>query len=153
WTVRDDWVYEGGAFNLSGQLGWGFQMAAEQARLAGDVEAFEALATKGRNVPWGGAEPVLPPEMLHYGHYCHYAGWLADSPEIWARIAPATLLLNDPLDIPGLHIGGWLDVMLEGTLGAYSAFAATSAQMQRLIVGPWLHIPWGRQVGVLDLGP
>jgi putative CocE/NonD family hydrolase len=62
-------------------------------------------------------------------------------------------LRTDPLDIPGLHIGGWLDVMLEGTLGAYSAFAAISPQTQRLIAGPWLHIPWGRQVGVLDLGP
>jgi predicted acyl esterase len=82
WTVRDDWVYQGGAFNLSGQLSWGFQMAAEQARLAGDMEAFEALATKGRGVPWSGADPILPAEMRRYGHYCHYGDWLADNPEL-----------------------------------------------------------------------
>jgi putative CocE/NonD family hydrolase len=153
WSVRDDWVYEGGAFNLSGQLGWGIQMAAEQARLAGDAEAFEALATRGRGTPWAGSDPVLPAEMRRYGHYCHYADWLADRPGTWRRIAPAHLLENDPLDVPGLHIGGWLDLMLEGTLAAYKAFNAISPSAQRLIIGPWLHIPWGRQVGVLDLGP
>jgi uncharacterized protein len=152
WTIRDDWVYEGGAFNLSGQLGWGFQMAAEQARLKGDREAFDALATKGSNVLWSGPDPVLPAEMRRYGRYCHYHDWLADSPETWARIAPATLLRDDPLDTPGLHIGGWLDAMLEGTLGAYAAFSGSARQNQRLIVGPWLHLPWGRQVGALDLG-
>jgi putative CocE/NonD family hydrolase len=152
WTVRDDWAYEGGAFNLSGQLGWAFQMAAEQARLEGDAEAFEALATKGRSIPWGGPDPVLPAEMRRYGHYCHYLDWLADKPETWKRIAPAALLEKDPLDVPALHIGGWLDSMLEGTLAAYTAFDRISPAEQRLMIGPWLHIPWGRQVGALDLG-
>jgi uncharacterized protein len=152
WTVRDDWAYEGEALQLSGQLGWAFQMAAEQARLAGDVAAFEALAAKGRNTPWADRDPVRPAEIVRFGHYSHYAEWLADDPATWARIAPAAHLRDDPLDVPGLHTGGWLDVMLEGTLGSYKAFVATSAAAQRLIVGPWLHLPWGRQVGALDFG-
>jgi uncharacterized protein len=152
WMVRDDWAYEGGALQLSGQLGWAFQMAAEQARLAGDVTAFEALATKGRNSPWADRDPMRPAEIVRFGHYSHYAQWLADDPATWVRIAPAAQLRDDLLDVPGLHIGGWLDVMLEGTLGSYKAFEAASATAQRLIVGPWLHLPWGRQVGVIDFG-
>ena len=51
WDVFSDWAYEGGAFCLSGGMGWALQMGAERARLAGDVEAFTALRAASRNLP------------------------------------------------------------------------------------------------------
>jgi uncharacterized protein len=152
WTVRDDWVLEGNALQLSGQLGWACQMAAEQARRAGDMQAFNALAVAGRASPWAGPDPVRPAALTQYGHHSHWAEWLADAPQTWERIAPAAALRDDSLDVPGLHIGGFLDLMLEGTLASYQAFAAAGAAPQRLLIGPWLHIPWGRHVGALELG-
>jgi uncharacterized protein len=152
WTVRDDWVLEGNAVQLSGQLGWACQMAAEQARLAGDGQAFSALAAAGRASPWAGPDPVRPAALVQHRHHSHWAEWLADAPDTWERIAPAAALRDDSLAVPGLHIGGFLDVMLEGTLASYQAFAAAGAAPQRLLIGPWLHIPWGRHVGALDLG-
>lgn len=152
WTIRDDWAYEGGAFRLAGNIGWACQMGAEQARLAGDAEAFAALAATGRGAPVGGVTPALPDALVRYAHYTHYADWLKDDPAYWETIAPSAHLRGDALDIPALHIGGWQDTMLRGTLASYAAFKAGGTP-QRLLIGPWQHMPWGRNVGALDLGP
>jgi putative CocE/NonD family hydrolase len=95
----------------------------------------------------------LPDALARYPDYSHYADWLADDPAYWESIAPATRLRDDPLDVPALHIGGWQDTMLAGTLAAHAAFTAAGKAPQRLLIGPWLHMPWGRNVGMLDLGP
>jgi putative CocE/NonD family hydrolase len=42
--------------------------------------------------------------------------------------------------------------MLMGTLDAFAAARAASNQPQRLVVGPWPHLPWGRMSGG-DMGP
>ncbi|WP_086091062.1 CocE/NonD family hydrolase [Pseudorhodoplanes sinuspersici] len=151
WNIRDDWAYEGGAFRLAGNIGWACQMGAEQARLAGDAVAFAALAAAGRGAPVGGATPALPDALVRYAHYTHYQDWLNDDPAYWATIAPSAHLREDALDIPALHIGGWQDTMLGGTLASHAAFTAGGAP-QRLLIGPWQHMPWGRNVGALDLG-
>ena len=143
WRVRDDWAYEGGAFASALNKGWACQMAVEQARRAGDLDAFDAL---------GGG--VSQADLLgRYAAYTHYGDWLADDPALWASMAPAAALHQDSLDVPALFVGGWLDIFLNGTLDAHAAFVAAGAAPQRLLVGPWTHIPWGRRVGALDLGP
>jgi len=153
WSIRDDWAYEGGAFRLAGNIGWACQMGAEQARLAGDADAFAALAATGRGAPVGGQRPVMPDALARHAHYTHYADWLDDDPAYWDAIAPASRLRGDALDVPALHIGGWQDTMLGGTMASHAAFTAAGKAPQRLLVGPWQHMPWGRNVGALDLGP
>ena len=49
-----------------------------------------------------------------------------------------------------LHIGGWFDPYLRGTLNLYREMASRSAFAQHLIVGPWGHLPWNRVVGSKD---
>ena len=151
WTIRDDWAWTGGAFGLAGNIGWACQMGAEAARLAGDAEAFAALSAGAKGAPWTGPVAARPDVLSRYGHHTHYADWLSDDAATWARIAPAHLLAGQAPDVPGLHVGGWQDSMLEGTLGAFSAFS-TGPATQHLVVGPWTHAPWGRRVGALDLG-
>jgi putative CocE/NonD family hydrolase len=153
WNIRDDWAYEGGAFRLAGNIGWACQMGAEQARLAGDAEAFAALAAAGRGAPVSAQTPALPDALVRYAHYTHYRDWLKDDPAYWETIAPSAHLRGDPLDIPALHVGGWQDTMLGGTLASYATFSAAKQAPQRLLIGPWQHMPWGRNVGALDLGP
>ncbi len=152
WTIRDDWAFTGGTFGLAGNIGWAAQMGAEAARLAGDAEAFDGLGAAARGTPWLGPVPARPAVLERFGAHTHYAAWRADDPAYWAAIAPAAVLAGHSLDVPGFHVGGWQDFLLEGTLGAYRAFAAGPAR-QRLTLGPWTHAPWGRRVGALDLGP
>ena len=52
------------------------------------------------------------------------------------------------LTIPALHIAGWYDIFLSGSvknfLGMRSAGAGSDAARagQKLVVGPWTHMPW-----------
>ena len=52
-----------------------------------------------------------------------------------------------------LHIGGWFDTYMRGTLRLYQEMARRSRYLQHLWVGPWAHLPWGQHVGELDFGP
>ena len=152
WDVRNDWAFTGGAFGLSANIGWAAQMGAEVARLQGDAEGFAALAAAARGAPWAGPVAARPEILSRFATDQHYGDWLADDPAYWARIAPGRLLADAVPPVPGLHVGGWGDFLLDGTLGAHAALARGGAP-QRLVVGPWTHAPWGRRVGALDLGP
>ena len=62
------------------------------------------------------------------------------------------------IDVPALHIGGWSDIFLEGTIRNFvglRAGAATEAarEGQRLVIGPWAHGNPHEVVGELDHGP
>ena len=62
----------------------------------------------------------------------------------------------DHILTPNLHIGGWFDTFLEGTLKNFGALTERAgddpARAQRLVIGPWFHIPWARVVGGRDFG-
>ncbi|HRW11389.1 MAG TPA: CocE/NonD family hydrolase, partial [Caldilineaceae bacterium] len=50
----------------------------------------------------------------------------------------------DQLDKPVLHIGGWFDIFLNGTLQGYigmrnHAKSETARRRQKLVIGPWSH--------------
>ena len=153
WDVFSDWAYEGGAFCLQGGMSWALQMGAERARLAGDVLAFTALRLAARNLPLNEERTAWPAVLQRHGAYTHYADWIGNPAPggYWDRISPAAALAGRTSDVPMLHVGGWYDPMLDGTLGAFRAMKASRAP-QRLIVGPWGHIPWGRRAGILDFG-
>ena len=152
WDVRTDWAYEGGAFCFLSNLQWGVQMAAEQARLAGDATAFEfplwrlarsaasfiaALSARGAG------------EFADYGHYGDWVFNPADGP-YWQGISVGQTLQGKRMDVPMLHIGGWYDLMLNGTLRVYREACARSRKPQQLVIGPWTHMPWGRHAGSIS---
>jgi len=154
WDVHSDWAYEGGAFCLAGGMSWALQMGAERARLAGDVGAFTALRAAARNLPLNEERMARPAVLERYGRYTHYADWICNPTPggYWNGISPKAALAGRTAAVPMLHIGGWYDQMLEGTLGAFEAMSG-SGTPQRLVVGPWGHIPWGRRTGIVDFGP
>jgi putative CocE/NonD family hydrolase len=153
WDVYADWAYEGGAFCLAGGMSWALQMGAERARLAGDLKAFTALRAAARNLPLNEERTAWPRVLERYARYTHYADWIGNPVPggYWDRISPRAALAGRIVDVPMLHVGGWYDQMLDGTLGAFEAMAGSSAP-QRLVVGPWGHIPWGRRTGSVDFG-
>lgn len=147
-----DWVYEGGAFCYQLNLGWAIQLAAETARRQEDLDAYQTLYAASRNLPLQDpvcARSTLLKQLAPDSHYHH---WL-DHPhphDYWDRYSPQLHLQE--VDLPMLHIGGWFDTYLRGTLKLYQAMASRSRAPQQLIVGPWAHLPWSSQVGSLDYG-
>ena len=155
WTMRSDWAWEGGAPLLSAGLGWGAQMGWLRAVRDGDEAAAAAFQSASRAPPVGEPGRAMPEVMRRHGHLTHYPAWLAhEGPgPAWDCIAPRARLAGHGLDVPMLHVGGWFDQMLMGTLDCHAAAVARSPAPQRLLVGPWTHQPWGRQVGAVDFGP
>jgi uncharacterized protein len=147
-----DWAYEGDAFCLFANLGWALQLAAETARLKGDEPAFLALSRAAKNLPLSDSIPARPDVIQQFAHYdAFYQAWL-DHPDrddpYWKALSPNVA----DLDLPMLHIGGWFDTYMRGTLHLYQTMTAQSSALQHLLVGVWAHLPWGRKVGAVDFG-
>ncbi|MCS6813392.1 MAG: CocE/NonD family hydrolase [Cyanobacteria bacterium] len=147
-----DWAYEGGAFCLQANLSWALQLAVETARLADDEATYLKLLAATRNLPLHDPIPALPDIMTQLAQDSFYHDWLREPPDsaYWQRLSPSKLLQG--VDLPMLHIGGWFDTFLRGTLNLYQAMASRSHYRQQLVVGPWSHLPWGRKVGAMDYG-
>jgi len=150
WNVRDHWAFEGGAFRVARNQIWALQMAAENARIAGHAEAYAALRSAQGQIATD-PRPARHAALDAWSQFTHYHAWLADDPAYWANGSPDAALKGQQLAVPTLHVGGWLDIMLEGTLAADAAFRDAGA-MTQLRIGPWSHLPWSRRVGELDGG-
>ncbi len=152
YDLYSDWAYENKAFCLQANLGWAIQLAAETARLQGDEKAYQQLYRASRNLPLWDNIPSLPDIMQQLAADSFYHDWL-NNPlpgDYWEKLSPKNLLQD--IDIPMLHIGGWFDPYLRGTLNLYRAMKAKSQYPQYLIVAPWAHLPWGRKLGNVDYG-
>lgn len=153
YDLYEDWAYEGGAFCYQLNLGWAIQLAAETARRQGDGEAYQTLYAASRNLPLHDPVCVRSGILKHLAADSHYHTWLEysqASDAYWQQLSPKFHLPE--IDLPMLHIGGWFDTYLRGTLKLYQSMASRSPAPQHLIVGPWAHLPWGRKVGAIDYG-
>jgi hypothetical protein len=146
-----DKAYENRALLLQAGLGWALQLAAETARLKGDEAAYVKLSAAGHNLPLTDAIPARPQILSEMAPNSFFHDWL-DHPQpdaYWQTLMPDLSEVN----LPMLHIGGWYDPYLRGNIRLYRQMKRQSDQPQHLWVGPWGHIPWGRQVGAVDFGP
>ena len=153
YNLYSDWAYENRAFCLQANLGWAIQLAAETARRKGDEKAYLKLYNASRNLPLSDRYPANPDILQELAPDSFYHDWLNNphpDDEYWQKLSPQNLIQD--IDIPMLHIGGWFDPYLRGTLNLYRAMAARSQYSQHLIIGAWAHLPWGRKLGAMDYG-
>ncbi|WP_040897055.1 CocE/NonD family hydrolase [Xenococcus sp. PCC 7305] len=152
YDLYSDWAYENGAFCLQANLGWAIQLAAETARLQGDDTAYQKLYRASRNLPLSDKIPAQPDILQELAADSFYHQWLTHElpGEYWQNLSPKYLIQD--VDLPMLHIGGWFDPYLRGTLHLYRDMAARSKYPQHLIVAPWAHLPWGSKLGMVDYG-
>jgi putative CocE/NonD family hydrolase len=148
-----DWGYEGGAFCLQGNLGWAIQLGAETVRRSGNADQYRTIYAAGHQLPL--ADPVnaqsellqqLVPDSFYHDWLNH-----PTPDDYWRSLSPQGF--PHPVDLPMLHIGGWYDSYLRGTMRLYNTMASGSVHPQQLWVGPWGHLPWGRVVRNTDYGP
>jgi len=145
-----DKAYENGALYLQVGLGWALQLAAETARLKGEQEAFQRLYAAAHELPLQDSTLARPDILTDLAPDSFFHQWL-DHPRpdgYWHRLSPNV----SQVDLPMLHIGGWFDPYLRGTVRLYRQMRSQSSQPQHLWIGPWGHIPWGRRVGARDFG-
>ena len=169
YDLYTDWAYENGAFCLFANLAWAIQLAGETARIRGDEAAYLKLKAAANNLPLNGSIPANPELMREFAPDSFYHQWLNNpdpNAEYWKKRSEAMPLceavsfraglspkyLLDNVDIPMLHVGGWFDPYLRGTINLYRAMISQCQQPQHLLIAPWAHLPWGRKLGAVDYG-
>jgi len=152
YNLYTDWAYENGAFCLQTNLSWAVQLAAETAKLNSDIPAYNLLYHAARNLDVNNLSTHLIETLRKYAPSNFYYEWLnhPHPGEYWEKLSPKTLMQN--VDLPMLHIGGWFDPYLRGTINLYKHMETNSKFPQKLIIGPWCHLPWGRKIGEVDYG-
>ena len=149
--LERDWAYEGGAFRLQNSLSWAAQLGAESDRRDGNHDRFAQRYRLGHGP--GADELIDPasPAVRERLEGTFYGDWL-DQPldsDYWRQHSVAGCL--PVVDLPALHVGGWFDSFLTGTLATFDYLRA-GAGHQRLVIGPWTHLPWTPAVGQAWLG-
>jgi putative CocE/NonD family hydrolase len=141
----EDWFYRQGAFVQAFAQAWANFLAMDVAARAGDDAALGMLAGGLGDAPalaWVLPLSAYPP--LAAGHAPYYHDWLAHPTRdpYWEAFEVDL----GRIDLPALHIGGWWDVFVRGTVNDYRELAHRERAPQKLVLGPWLHMPW-RPVG------
>jgi uncharacterized protein len=153
------WFYQGGALRLASTLGWGIQLLKEEARRGKLREASDRLEQAWAQL--ASQTSVLPirehPALHGEGLPSYVLDWLDhDAPgEYWSALDVSKRL--DKILVPALHVSGWYDVFLRGSIDGFlalrkSAGSEFARQHQYLLAGPWVHIPWGDRIGATDFG-
>ena len=166
--VWREWYYRGGAMEFAFTTHWaGSTFARDLAEKHLSPEAFRKwddlhavyLAEQERYAS------VVPPVLFQPARIGDsinlFRDWTArpEDGEHWQRMSPWRGFPE--ITIPILHIGGWYDIFLNGTLKTYQGItekggSEKARRNQRLFIGPWHHrvLSWTQsRIGVLDFGP
>jgi putative CocE/NonD family hydrolase len=154
-SLYDGWAYRGGCFALAFNLSWAVQLATHEAWRRKDAphtsELLDAAADIGRlfaRLPVGdqpvlardGIAPYYADWVMHETYDAYWQPWSIR--ERWAEIR-----------VPALHVGGWFDIFDDQPAHNFEGLQNVAHAPQKLVVGPWSHIPWTRLTGDLDFGP
>jgi len=147
------WFYHNGALRLASTLGWGLQMLKADARRLGDREASRRLERAWASLPAQFLETPYGDHPAIHGHGMptYVCDWMEqDAPgDFWSAMDVSESL--GKIKVPGLHLSGWYDTYLRGSIDGFLAMRA-QAENQYLVAGPWVHIPWGDRIGASYLG-
>lgn len=145
-----------GAFEMGRQLTWAWGQILEDTK---DPVVREML-TKEKVEDWYTALPLrkgLNPLSIAPNYEAYYLEEATDSDfsEEWKRIG-----LNweefyaQTSDVPMLHVGGWYDIYLRGTIENFHELSKLKHSPIRLLIGPWTHHGnTATFAGDVDFGP
>jgi putative CocE/NonD family hydrolase len=150
----EGWTYENGAFRLNFIVPWAMEsIVLSGAKNRGDTAVSQQLASDYLNIaswlrytPYRSFPPFHPGDPVVAPYFYDWIAHRTDGP-YWQRWAPQQHYRE--ITIPVLHIEGWYDAFLAGGLHNFtgmvssggSGFARTN---QRIVIGPWDHLGWGR---------
>jgi putative CocE/NonD family hydrolase len=149
----EGWTFNQGALALAFVVSWalslgvnGAQRRRDDEAMAGYASAFAASLAWDWHLPLNAIPPLLGKDTAYFFDWLahptyddYWRGWSID--EDYGRIA-----------VPGLHIAGWYDTFLGGTVKNFvslrqGAGSEEARRAQKLVIGPWFHIPWKPLVG------
>lgn len=150
-------AYRQGAVQLGQVHNWfvlkSWQQLARAADAGEDVRA-EAARLRTALSASGATRAGLPLRQLPMAEELRPAwqDWLDHEQRdaYWTELGYAGR--REGIRLPALHIGGWFDIFLDGTLDNFTTMAAAADTEQHLIVGPWSHTDRSGALGELSFG-
>jgi len=161
----EGWTYQDGAFSLAFLESWPLMDIARSAALrlpdgeqiaAGMDQAVSELNTTWySHLPLAGFPPLHPddPRIAPY-----FYDWIRHptNDAYWKQWSIRRRY--DRIKVPALNFDGWYDVFNNGAIENFTGMreqggSEAARRGQRLVIGPWMHLPWDPQVGELDFGP
>jgi len=137
----DHAVRHGGAFELGRELTWAWR----QIPLEIDDPVVRALFEQEKIEDWYRSLPLRPglnPLAIAPEYEAYFFEELTNSDysDYWRNIALNwTDHYDRTADAAMLHVGGWYDIFLRGTIQNYVALSAKESSRVELLVGPWTH--------------
>lgn len=144
----DGWTYNSGALATAFVCYWANLLALDTAKRRNDAAGVDGLLTSlGRAPDWYWSLPLSEYPPLEGGHAPYFFDWIEHHTydDYWKRWSIDEDYSR--IEVPALHIGGWYDVFLTGTVRNFMGLRAeagnpASREGQKLLVGPWAHMPW-----------
>ena len=154
--MHDGWFWNQGAFSLAFAASWASYLMLDAPARRGEEEtllAYTDALGRAQQLYW--VLPLTAHPSLTRGDAPYYLEWLAH-PEPDAFWAARSLSGYDRIDVPALHVAGWYDIFVAGTLRSFSSLRRDGRDRggragQKLVVGPWHHMPWW-PLGIADEG-
>lgn len=152
----DHAVRHGGAFELGRELTWAFrQIPLEmddpmvRARFEREtVEDWYAAWPFRRGLNPLSATPNFEAYILEEATHSDYDDFWKEMGINWVEYYDRTA------DVPMVHIGGWYDIFLRGTIQNFVELGRRQGAPKWLLVGPWTHSGNARSwAGDVDFGP
>ena len=140
--LRTGWLYNGGAFALAFALGWAIELGVDQASRSSPHLEPALLAAAADPRPWFAHRPLRDLPLFRRNGLCDfYFDWIEHETDSawWAKRQVEGRY--DSIQVPALHVGGWYDVFVDGTLTNWAGLRLAGHAPQRLVVGPWHHLP------------
>jgi putative CocE/NonD family hydrolase len=150
----DGWTYEGGEFRLAFVQPWAIDsIALSAARNRHDQAVVDELTAAAADpTRWMNYRPFkeLPPlQPQNPAVAPWYFDWIRHSTrdDFWAKVSIRDRYAS--VRVPVLDFEGWYDAFLAGGIENFAGMVARGGTQaardnQRLVIGPWDHINWGR---------
>ncbi len=151
----DHAVRQGGAFELGRELTWAFRQIP--ADIADPVVRahFEAEKLEDWYEAWPFRKGLSPLAIApHFEAYILEELTHSDYDDFWREMGINwEEYYQQTADVPMVHIGGWYDIFLRGTLQNYLVLDSLQETPKWLIIGPWTHSGNSRTyAGDVDFG-
>ena len=130
-----------GAFEMGRQLTWAWSQALDDAK---DPVTKGTLSHEDVSA-WYSALPIrkgLSPLAIapNYEHYYLDEATHSDYDAHWDTLGMQwEKFYSQTADVPMMHVGGWYDIYLRGTIENWRRLAALKKSAMRLVIGPWTH--------------
>ena len=149
----DGWTYEGGEFRLAFVQPWAIGLATSAAQTRNDqatvaqLKAAAADPTRWMDFrPFKDLPPMRPQNPAVAPWYFDWIGH-ATRDDFWRQFSIRERYAS--VGVPVLHMEGWYDAFLAGGIENFAGMVAhggteLARDNQRLVIGPWDHVNWGR---------